>query len=173
MVPLRAFHTPNIHRYCALPETLRAALDRHAHDPSPQAHTFDDLLHGRTSSTVWNAAQRQWLATGWMHNNLRMQWATQLLRFTPDPATAWATGCYLNDRLSIDGRDPATYASLRWAFGEGARGGQAPIYGPAPRKGSGALMRRTGVPEWIDAAAVAAVPPLSTADDVAALDAYR
>lgn len=169
----RARHVPDFHRYRGLPAPLREALDSRADDPRPDVCRFDDLLHGRTSSAVWNAAQRQWLVTGWMHNNLRMQWATQLLRLTPDPATAWATGCCLNDRLSIDGRDPATYASLRWAFGEGARSGGAPIYGPAPRKGSGALMRRAGMPAWIEAAAAADVPALSGDRAEAMLDAYR
>ena len=169
----RACHTPTLHRFGGLPAAVRVSLDAHAPDPRPYRCALDDLLHGRSPSTVWNAAQRQWLATGWMHNNLRMYWATQLLRFTPDPATAWATGCYLNDRLSLDGRDPATYASLRWAFGEGARPRRTPVYGAAPKKGSGALMGRAGAAAWLAAAAVAPVPALGLTGADGVLDSYR
>ena len=168
----RARTEPEIHRYSALPPEVREDLESHADDEREPLPDWHALVHGETSDIVWNAAQRQWLATGWMHNNLRMYWATQLLRMTAHPQAAWSLGCYMNDRLSLDGRDPASYASLRWAFGEGARGGRRPVYGRAPRKGTCALMRRDGVPGWIEQANRVAVPRIDCSDLPSALSMY-
>ncbi|MEX7265615.1 hypothetical protein AB2D17_32555, partial [Pseudomonas aeruginosa] len=92
--------------------------------------TLADLLNGTTRDETWNACQRQFLVDGWMHNNLRMYWAKRIIALTPDPETAWATACYLNDRLSLDGRDPSTYGNIAASFGAGSPGRDGPpIYG--------------------------------------------
>ena len=169
----RARLNPDLHRYTSLPEDLRDDLQAHADDDRGELPSWEQLVHGETPDAVWNAAQRQWLATGWMHNNLRMVWSTQLLRMTAHPSIAWALGCYLNDRLSLDGRDPATYASLRWAFGEGARASKRLIYGRAPRKSYNALMRREGVKAWIEQANRVDVPRIDCSRLPAALAQYQ
>ena len=51
-----------------------------------------------------------------MHNNLRMYWGKRIIAMTPSPEAAWATACYLNDRLSLDGRDPSTYGNIAAMF---------------------------------------------------------
>ena len=97
-----------------------------------------------------NAAQKEWLRTGWLHNNLRMYWAKQILRFTPTPEDAWELACYINDTLSLDGRDPATYASMRWAFGDAKPGySEKEIYGWVAPKSDRAILKRTGMKDWI------------------------
>ena len=35
---------------------------------------------------------------------------------TISPEAAWAPACYLNDRLSLDGRDPSTYGNIIATF---------------------------------------------------------
>lgn len=70
------------------------------------------------------------------------------------PREAWAIACYLNDRLSLDGRDASTYGGIRWGFGEAKKGyRQIAIYGWVAPRSSGALRRRDGVPEWLAAQA--------------------
>ena len=66
------------------------------------------------------------------------------------PAEAgWATACYLNDRLSLDGRDPSTYGNLAWAFGDAAPGyGRKPIYGLVSTRTDSTIRKRTG-DDWI------------------------
>ena len=44
-----------------------------------------------------------------MHGFLRMYWAKKVLEWSPSPEEALATAIYLNDRLSLDGRDPNGY----------------------------------------------------------------
>ncbi|MDB9529650.1 hypothetical protein PN498_26920 [Oscillatoria sp. CS-180] len=148
----RAFHVPNLHEFESLPEAAQQTLLTHANDPRPEQVSFEDVLKGNTLDLTWNAAQKEWLNTGWLHNNLRMYWAKQILRFTDSPQAAWKTACYLNDHLSLDGRDPATYASMHWAFGNAKRGySERPIYGWVAPKSDRAILKRKGMSEWIEA----------------------
>jgi deoxyribodipyrimidine photo-lyase len=141
---------------------LHRLLDNGRLDPR-SVISVHDLANARSPDPVWNAAQRQWLETGWMHNNLRMYWSSQILGWTQTPEDAWATACYLNDRLSLDGRDPATYASMRFAFGESKPAFKSsPVYGKIYRKTASALMKRAGVKEWIENANCSGDPDLYT-----------
>ncbi len=154
----RLTEKPKLLDYGSLPTSARKTMEEHANDPR-DILSLDALIHGETPDETWNAAQKQWLATGWMHNNLRMYWAKQILRWTPSPEKAWETACYLNDRLSLDGRDPATYIMMRWAFGE-ARPGyrEIPIYGWVSPKSDRALRKRAGVAAWLAGMATRDVP---------------
>ena len=146
----QAFHNPKLHEYAALPDDAKKTLEAHADDPRPELQTRENLIQGNTPDATWNAAQREWLTTGWLHNNLRMYWAKQILRFTKTPQAAWETACYLNDALSLDGRDPATYASMRWAFGDAKPGySEKAIYGWVAPKSDRAILKRKGMQEWI------------------------
>ena len=147
----RAFHTPNLHEYNSLPNKAKQTLSDRTGDPRPDLCSFEDILQGNTSDRTWNAAQREWLNTGWLHNNLRMYWAKQILRFAETPQEAWNIACHLNDSISLDGRDPATYASIQWAFGDGKPGySEKPIYGWVAPKSDRAILKREGMKEWIE-----------------------
>ncbi|MEL6938172.1 MAG: hypothetical protein AAFO84_03160 [Cyanobacteria bacterium J06598_1] len=146
----QAFHNPNIHQFESLPNSAKKTLLAHAGDARPELKTASDIINGNTPDATWNAAQREWLNTGWLHNNLRMYWAKQILRFTPTPEDAWELACYINDTLSLDGRDPATYASMRWAFGDAKPGySEKEIYGWVAPKSDRAILKRTGMKDWI------------------------
>jgi deoxyribodipyrimidine photo-lyase len=140
--------------YTRVPNWARKTLEAHATDLRPQVASLDALVHGETADETWNACQKQYLLDGWMHNNLRMYWAKKLIAMTPDPRLGWATACYLNDRLSLDGRDPATYGNLAWAFGDAAPGyGDRPIYGLVANRTDRSIRDRPRGPEWIASAA--------------------
>ncbi len=147
----QAFHLPNIHEYDSLPDKAKQTLEEHKDDERPELRTFAEIMSGNTSDRTWNALQKEWLNTGWLHNNLRMYWAKQILRFTKTPQEAWNTACYINDHISLDGRDPATYASMRWAFGDGKPGySEKPIYGWVATKSDRTMLKREGMKEWIE-----------------------
>ena len=147
----QAFHLPNIHEYDSLPDKAKQTLEEHKDDERPELKTFEEIISGNTSDRTWNALQKEWLNTGWLHNNLRMYWAKQILRFTKTPQEAWNRACYINDRISLDGRDPATYASMRWAFGDGKPGySEKPIYGWVATKSDRTMLKREGMKEWIE-----------------------
>jgi deoxyribodipyrimidine photo-lyase len=159
----RAMRVPE--SYARVPSWARGQLERHAGDPRPELETLDALVHGETGDETWNACQKQYLIDGWMHNNLRMYWAKRIIAMTPDPRTGWAAACYLNDRLSLDGRDPSTYGNLAWAWGDAAPGYRDnPIYGLVQTRTDRSIRERPGGPEWLAKAAARPAPRLSVPD---------
>ena len=155
-------HAPEPEAFEFVPERPRRSLLEHAGDPRGTTYTLSQLLHAETDDETWNAAQKQWLVTGYMHNNLRMYWGKRIIGWTRHPREAWLTACYINDRLSLDGRDPATYGNMRWVFGD-ARPAyrEQPVYGWVAPKTDGSLRKRRGVPEWLMEMAVRDGPRLN------------
>jgi deoxyribodipyrimidine photo-lyase len=94
----------------------RKSLREHARDPRPHRYTFKQLECAETHDELWNASQREMVATGWMHNYMRMYWAKKILEWAPDPATAFDWAVILNDKYELDGRDPNGYAGIAWAI---------------------------------------------------------
>lgn len=115
---------------CAEPWARKTIAD-HAKDEREWLYTIAQLEGARTHDELWNAAQTQMVCHGWMHNYLRMYWAKKLLEWTPDHATAVKWAVYLNDKYSLDGRDPNGYAGIAWAIlGKFDRAwGERPVFG--------------------------------------------
>jgi deoxyribodipyrimidine photo-lyase len=100
---------------CAEP-WARQTLVEHTADPRSFRYSFDQLERGETHDDLWNAAQRQMMTQGWMHNYMRMYWAKMILQWAPDPARAFEWAVILNDRYELDGRDPNGYQGIAWAI---------------------------------------------------------
>lgn len=109
---LEGFHT-----FDATPAWARASLALHEGDMRSHLYTLDDLENARTHDDVWNAAQRQLVETGTMHNALRMLWGKNVLAWSPTPEDAFDALVHLNNTYAIDGRDPNSYAGIGWIFG--------------------------------------------------------
>lgn len=101
-------------------ECLEPWADRsfaqHASDRRPILYTAEQLECAETHDPLWNAAQKQMVLTGWMHNYLRMYWAKKILEWSPSVASAYQRAIWLNDRYELDGRDPNGYAGIAWAL---------------------------------------------------------
>jgi len=109
-------HEPNYDNWeCAAP-WARQTLVEHTADPRPHRYTLDQLERAETYDDLWNAAQREMVLTGWMHNYMRMYWAKKILEWAHDPARAFEWAVTLNDRYELDGRDPNGYAGIAWAI---------------------------------------------------------
>ena len=54
---------------------------------------------------------------GKMHGFLRMYWAKKILEWTSSPEEALVQSIYLNDKYSLDGRDPNGYVGCMWSIG--------------------------------------------------------
>lgn len=100
---------------CAEPWAHKT-LAAHAKDRRPVLYTRQQLEHAETHDELWNAAQKQMLHTGWMHNYMRMYWAKKMLEWSPSPSAAYNTAVYLNDKYFLDGRDPNGYAGIAWSI---------------------------------------------------------
>jgi deoxyribodipyrimidine photo-lyase len=100
---------------CAEPWARQTLLE-HTGDARPQRYTFAQLERSETGDDLWNAAQREMVETGWMHNFMRMYWAKMILEWAPDPPRAFDWAVTLNDKYELDGRDPNGYAGIAWAI---------------------------------------------------------
>ena len=109
-------HEPNYDNWeCAAPWS-RKTLVEHARDARPHRYSLKQLERAETADGLWNAAQRQMVQDGWMHNYMRMYWGKKILEWAPDPAAAFEWAVTLNDRYELDGRDPNGYAGIAWAI---------------------------------------------------------
>jgi len=109
-------HEPNYDNWeCAAP-WARKTLIEHTGDSRVHRYSLDQLERAETADELWNAAQREMVNTGWMHNYMRMYWAKKILEWAPDPARAYEWAVFLNDRYELDGRDPNGYAGIAWAI---------------------------------------------------------
>lgn len=94
----------------------RTTLDLHKKDKRPYLYTRQELEESRTHDDLWNAAQNQLREEGKMHGFLRMYWAKKILEWMKSPEESLETAIYLNDRLSLDGRDPNGYVGCMWSI---------------------------------------------------------
>ena len=83
--------------YGSLPDWARRTLDEHRHDPREALYSLQQLEQARTHDPLWNAAQRQLLEEGVIHNSLRMLWGKRVIAWSPSPEEAWERLFHLND----------------------------------------------------------------------------
>ncbi len=134
----------DLEHYESLPSWARATLGAHAADPRPYVYTHAQLESASTHDEIWNAAQRQLVREGRMHNYLRMLWGKRVLEWTLEPQVAAQTLIELNNRWALDGRDPNSYSGIFWVFGRYDRpwGPQRPIFGSVRYMSSDATRRK-------------------------------
>ena len=109
-------HCPGYDRYeDAVPDWAQKGLE--SRRGLSTRYTLAELERGESDDRFWNAAQKEMILTGKMHNYLRMYWGKQLLSWFADPREAFDAAVYLNDTYSLDGRDPNGYAGVAWCFG--------------------------------------------------------
>jgi deoxyribodipyrimidine photo-lyase len=126
-----AANLPNYDRYDSLPEWARASLEAHASDVRPILYDLPALENADTHDPVWNAAQRELLREGRMHNYLRMLWGKKILEWSESPRIALDHMVHLNNKYALDGRDPNSHAGMMWIFGRYDRpwAPERPIFG--------------------------------------------
>ncbi|HET9622867.1 MAG TPA: hypothetical protein VFP84_15945 [Kofleriaceae bacterium] len=125
------FHRADFDQYASLPDWAQRTLEQHAKDPRPVRYTHHELETAATHDAVWNAAQRQLLVDGRIHNYLRMLWGKKILEWSASPRAALATLIELNNKYGVDGRDPNSYSGVFWTLGrfDRAWGPIRPIFG--------------------------------------------
>jgi deoxyribodipyrimidine photo-lyase len=119
------------HDLDSLPPWALRTLSEHAADRRDPVYDRDVLERAETHDEVWNAAQRELLERGRIHNYLRMLWGKKILQWSRTPAEALATMLHLNDRWALDGRDPNSASGIFWCLGRYDRpwAPKRPIFG--------------------------------------------
>ncbi len=102
----------------AVPEWARRTLAAHQADPREYLYDLEHLEQADTHDEYWNAAQNEMLRTGKMHNYMRMYWGKKILEWTPTAREGFEIALNLNNKYSLDGRDPNSFAGVAWCFGK-------------------------------------------------------
>ncbi|MFO8175621.1 MAG: hypothetical protein R6T96_15140 [Longimicrobiales bacterium] len=137
--------------YTSLPEWARKTLAHHQGDPRPHLYTLEEFRDAETHDRLWNAAQRQLLEEGVIHNYLRMLWGKKILEWSPSARDALEVMLELNDSLALDGRDPNSYSGIFWCLGRYDRGWpERPIYGKVRSMSSDATTRKVKLDKYME-----------------------
>ncbi|MEM7357143.1 MAG: deoxyribodipyrimidine photolyase, partial [Acidobacteriota bacterium] len=90
-----------------------------------------EFEHAATHDELWNAAQRELVRDGRIHNYLRMLWGKKILEWSETPEDALAVMIELNNKYAVDGRNPNSYSGIFWCLGryDRAWGPERPIFG--------------------------------------------
>jgi deoxyribodipyrimidine photo-lyase len=121
---------PDYDQFESLPPWAIRTLEQHATDPRPYCYSLDAFTGAATHDAVWNAAQRQLVTEGRIHNYLRMLWGKKILEWTRSPREALDVMIELNNRFAVDGRDPNSYTGIFWVLGRYDRPWfERPIFG--------------------------------------------
>lgn len=110
-------HPEDYDRFDSLPSWAKQTLREHQTDPRSHVYTLEQLESANTADPIWNAAQRELMATGQMHNYLRMLWGKLVIGWTPSPEEAFSYLVELNNKYALDGSDPNSYSGIGWCFG--------------------------------------------------------
>ena len=101
----------------ALPNWALATLGAHARDRREFTYDLEAWESGATHDALWNAAQRELVSTGTIHNYLRMLWGKKVIEWSRTPEEAYQTLVHLNNKYALDGRNPNSYTGILWCFG--------------------------------------------------------
>jgi deoxyribodipyrimidine photo-lyase len=137
-------------RYESLPDWARQTLAEHQEDSRPHVYDLDAFRDARTHDPLWNAAQRELVHEGRIHNYLRMLWGKKILEWSPSPRDALAVMVELNNRYALDGRDPNSYSGIFWVLGRYDRGWpERPIYGKVRSMSSDSTRRKVELSDYL------------------------
>ncbi len=133
-----------------LPDWAQRTLAQHAADPRPFVYSRDHFVDARTHDALWNAAQKEMLRRGYVHNYCRMYWGKKILEWSPAYEEALETAIYIHDRFSLDGRDPNTYVNILWCFGLHDRPWpERPVFGQVRAMSRAGVERKIKVEAYI------------------------
>ncbi len=136
----------------SLPDFAQATLAKHARDERAHLYDLEELEGAATHDDIWNAAQRQLVREGTIHNYLRMLWGKKILEWTASPEEALEVMIHLNDKYALDGRDPNSYSGILWCLGRHDRawGPERPIFGTVRFMSSDSTRRKLNLKAYLE-----------------------
>ena len=143
-------HQPDYSSFDTLSEWAIQTLEEHASDPREWVYSLDDFASASTHDEIWNAAQRQLVGEGVIHNYLRMLWGKKILEWTAHPRDALDIMVELNNRYALDGRDPNSWTGIMWTLGRFDRGWpERAIYGKVRSMSSDSTLRKVKLDRYL------------------------
>ncbi|QDU93428.1 cryptochrome/DNA photolyase family protein [Lignipirellula cremea] len=147
----RSWQQESHDQYESLPEWAKTTLAEHAFDPREHTYSLEEFAASQTHDPLWNAAQRQLVREGRIHNYLRMLWGKKILQWTPSPEEALEVMIELNNKYALDGRNPNSYSGIFWVLGryDRAWGPERPIFGKVRYMTSENTARKYNVKQYL------------------------
>ena len=146
------FREPHTYdKFESLPDWAQKTLSEHQNDPRPEIYSLEQFENAATSDPLWNAAQRELLETGVMHNYMRMLWGKKILHWSATPRDALAIMIELNNKYGLDGRDPNSYSGIFWVLGryDRAWGPKRPVFGSVRYMTSDSARRKLRLKQYL------------------------
>lgn len=142
---------PEHGEYRSLPAWAQETLAEHRQDPRDPVYGLAEFEAAATHDDLWNAAQRQLLVEGRIHNYLRMLWGKMILAWSKSPEEALDIMVELNNKYALDGRDPNSYSGIFWVLGryDRAWGPERPVFGKIRYMTSDSTKRKLRVKRYL------------------------
>ncbi len=144
-------HRGDYDQYQSLPDWAKKTLQEHARDQREHVYSLEEFEAAKTHDRLWNAAQRQLVEEGSIHNYLRMLWGKKILQWTRTPQEAAQTMIHINNKYGLDGRDPNSYSGIFWVLGRYDRpwAPVRPVFGTIRYMSSENTARKISVKNYI------------------------
>lgn len=148
----RVSHRDDYDRFDDLPSWAHETIDEHRGDPRDYVYDRAAFESADTHDEVWNAAQRELVTTGRMHNYLRMLWGKMIYAWSASPEDALETMIHLNNKYAVDGRDPNSYSGIFWVLGryDRAWGPERPVFGKLRYMTSDSTRRKLRLKRYLE-----------------------
>ena len=145
------YYNQDYDNYNGLPQWAKISLDKHRSDDRPIVYTVEQLESAKTHDCYWNAAQTELLLTGKMHGYMRMYWGKKVIEWSKTPQSAFEWLVCINNKYSLDGRDPNGFVGVVWCFGLHDRPWkERPIFGMIRYMNDKGLERKFDMSMYID-----------------------
>ncbi|WP_160671178.1 deoxyribodipyrimidine photo-lyase [Clostridium sp. C8-1-8] len=136
--------------YEGIPNWAKLSLELHKEDTRPITYSLEELESFHTHDPYWNAAQKELVIKGKMHGYMRMYWGKKIIEWTKDIEEAYNILIYLNDKYSLDGRDPNGYTGIAWCFGKHDRPWkEREVFGKIRYMNAGGLKRKFDIDRYV------------------------
>jgi deoxyribodipyrimidine photo-lyase len=140
----------NYDSYGCIPGWAQVSLAEHRRHRRPYVYSVRQLENAETHDPYWNAAMREMVCTGFMHNYMRMYWGKKILEWSRTPEEGFETTLALNNRYFLDGRDPSSFAGVAWVYGVHDRAWpQRAIYGKVRSMTASGLERKCDIQAYL------------------------
>ncbi len=145
------WHNPKYDSLESLPAWVQQTMREHADDERQFNYTLEELEAGETHDELWNAAQREMVVTGEMHNYVRMLWGKNVIAWSASYEIAFEKLVHLNNKYCLDGRNPNSYAGILWCFGKHDRAWfERPVFGKIRYMTSGSTGKKFDAKKYIE-----------------------
>jgi deoxyribodipyrimidine photolyase len=116
---------------CSSGARMAARIASRSSNQHSAAPSYGGAWRAYSSGRTWNAAQPELVRDDRIHNYVRMLWGKKVLEWSPSAEEALERMIHLNNKYTLDGRDPHSFGGIFWVLGRYDRpwGPRRPIFG--------------------------------------------